>query len=63
MSGPDTELQQNPWTKTSLANCRAVFKRYRRGREMLDPIEEYNEDFKSPRHILINVVSGTLRIL
>ena len=35
-------------------------KRTAGGREPLGPIKEYNEDFQSPRHILVNVVSGTL---
>lgn len=36
---------------------------YCRGRETLDPIEEWSEDFQPPRHISTEVVSGTLGIL
>ena len=47
----------------SLADCRVALEAYCRGRETLDPIEEWNEDFRSPIHISVDVVSSTLGIL
>ena len=47
----------------SLTDCRVALEAYCKGRETLDPIEEWKDDFQPPGHISFDIVSGTLGIL